>query len=450
MFKTRPVRLLVHCEFAFDTGFAGAAENIVDRLYQAKTPWGTRKFDITVMQLGRGLNPFEGGPKKPYNVVPMYGNRGAAPFGQDYAQDLVRRVRPDIVITFGDTWMCNFWNDPGTIPTDLRKTFKLVGYIAIDGYPIPRFWVDMYKQFDKVITFTKFSKDTIEERAKEMGAKLDLSYIYHGVDTQVFRPLPQQDIDNFKAQRGLQGKKIIGMFSRNQPRKHHPEFVEFAAQALNLLKASNNDPNLLFYFHTIERDAGWDLPALIADAENLLLRERFLKYGTVGPGQEMPEKKVSLKDRFFFPGIQDPSKGYPKDLLNMMYNICDAHVLCTSGEGFGLTVIESLSAGIPTFTNDYAASAELVKDSGGGEVIRAREFTYRGQDHNFYRPHMDYTDATNKILPVLYDQDLKKKYSKRARAYALGMSWDIHNESWIEELDDLFNYNNKEIVPEVV
>lgn len=448
MLKTRRIRLLFHGEFGFDTGFAGVSENILDRLYNTKTEWGTPKYEIFVMQLGKQHGIFEPPTKKPYTVIPMYGNRGAAPFGEDYAADLVRRVKPDIVLTFGDTWMSAFWNNPNVIPSDLRKTFKLVGYVAIDGYPIPNFWVDIYKGFDKIITFTKFGKDTIDERAKEMGLDLNTSFIYHGVDTQVFRPIPPSDVEGFKASRGLQGKKIIGMFSRNQPRKHHPEFIEFATR---LLEATNNDPSILFYFHTIERDAGWDLPALIRDIDTLNPRQKFNRDKTVGPMQAPAEKKYNLKDRFFFPGIQNPAQGYPKEMLNMMYNICDAHLLCTSGEGFGCTLIESLAAGVPTFTNDYAAGAELIKESGGGEVIAARDFTYRGQDHNFFRPHMDYDDAVAKIKPVLYDPELRKKYSKKAKAFALGMTWDIINYDWERELESVMTLDpTKEQAAEVV
>ncbi len=437
MFKQRPARLLFHGEFGPHTGFAGVTEALCDRLANLKTEWGTPMFEVGVMALGLGVDPLNGPPKgKPYRIFPMYGDRGRAPFGQDYAQDLVRKFRPDVVITFGDIWMCEWWNNRDIIPEDLRRTFKLLGYIAIDGYPVPHFWIDHMKKFDKVITFTKFGQDTIEERAKEMGVKLNTSHILHGVNPLVFKPLPQNQVEECKRQKGIgPEKKIVGMFSRNQPRKHHPEFIE---SAVELLKATKNDPNIVLYFHTVERDAGWDLPALINDIDKLKLRDRFLVDGFVGPGQNVPESTYTLEKRFWFPGIKDPSQGYPVDLLNMMYNICDVHLLCTSGEGFGCTLAESLSAGVPTFTNDYAAGAELVRASAGGETIRARDYTYRGSDHNFFRPHTDYEDAVAKILPVLESPDLRKKYSKNGRAWALGMSWDIVIYEWETALKSLF------------
>lgn len=443
MFKNRPCKILWHGEFGMSTGFGGVSQNILDRLNNIKTEWGTKKYDITVMALGLQANPFDNYNVKPYRIVPMYGNRAAAPFGHDYAADMVRRFRPDVVISFGDTWMLDFWNEPGVIPPDLRKTFKLIGYVAIDGYPIPRFWIDKYKKFDKLITFTKFGKEAIDERAAELGTALETTYIYHGVDTQVFKPLPKSDIDNFKMSRGIDPKKkIIGMFSRNQPRKHHPEFIEFASR---LLEKVDNKDDYLFYLHSVKQDAGWDLDALIEDIDKLSSRERVLKHKTFNPGQEIPQKDYSLRGKFIFPGIDNPGAGYPIELLNMMYNICDAHVLLTSGEGFGCTITESMSAGIPTFTNNYAAGGELVRESGAGEVINARDYTYRGSDHNFFRPHTDYDDAVDKVLNCLVNEDVKAKFKKRARTFALANSWDIIIDDWDREITSVFNVSNKPI-----
>lgn len=438
----RPQKLLVHCESPLlPTGFGNMGREILTRLYNVKTDWGTPKFEIAVMALGQGVDPFNPNQNPfPFKMFPHLGDRNANPFGQDYAAEIVKRFNPDIVLSIGDVWMVDFWNDHGRIPQELRKTFKLVGYVAIDGYPVPDFWVDKFRHFDKIITFTKFGKAGIDERAKELGIALDCSYIYHGVNTQTFRPLPQSDIDNFKASRGLTGKKIIGMFSRNQPRKHHPEFIEFAYK---FLEKHNNDPNILFYLHCIERDAGWDLPALIRDIDKLRLRERLIKYGSAKPGQEIPEQTVKLEGRFFFPGLPSPAAGLHPDLLNMMYNICDAHVMLTSGEGFGMCISESLSAGVPSFTNDYAASAELVTDSGGGEVIKSRDFTYRGSDHNFFRPHTDYDDAVEKVTKVINDPELRKKYGKKGRAFSLANSWDIVVLDWTKELSSLYDIPEK-------
>jgi glycosyltransferase involved in cell wall biosynthesis len=54
--------------------------------------------------------------------------------------------------------------------------------------------------------------------------------------------------------------------------------------------------------------------------------------------------------------------------LNLVYNLFDATVLPSGGEGFGLPIIESLAAGVPVIATDYSACPELVR--GRGELVR--------------------------------------------------------------------------------
>lgn len=435
--KTRPIRILWHGEFSMPTGFANVTGEIIKRFYEARTEIGTRKYEVAVMALGPKSDPFDHSTNPyPFKVFKMVGD---SPFGQQYAAEVVRRFKPDIIVTLGDIWMSEIWNDTNIVHPDLRKTFKLVGYVAIDGYPVPQDWIEKFQKFDKFITFTKFGKDAIDERAKSIGKMIETSFIYHGIDTNVFKKLPKQEVEAFKAQNGKAGKKIIGMFSRNQPRKHHPEFVELAYE---ILEQNNNDPNILFYFHCVEADAGWNLPELIKDIDTMRLRDRFKKYGKIEPGQEIPESSVSLLDRFFFPGFANPSVGLPPAALNMMYNICDVHVLLTSGEGWGLTTTESLAAGVPTLANDYAASTEILTQA-KNPLVKARDYTYRGHDHNFIRPHTDYAETAKQVMEIVNSEELKIKYGKSARAFALGNQWDIVIEDWYRELDDVFNYDRR-------
>ena len=69
------------------------------------------------------------------------------------------------------------------------------------------------------------------------------------------------------------------------------------------------------------------------------------------------------------------------------------------------------------------------------------------ETHNFYRPHTDYDDAVNKILPVIKDPELKKKYGKRGRQYALGMSWDSIIFDWDRELDMVMKLDESRLIP---
>ena len=79
---------------------------------------------------------------------------------------------------------------------------------------------------------------------------------------------------------------------------------------------------------------------------------------------------------------------------------------------------------MPNLVNHYGAEQELVEDSGAGFTIKPATVYLRGSDHNFERPLVDEQDLADK-LQWLYDHPKERKdMKKKARIYALTMSWD--------------------------
>jgi glycosyltransferase involved in cell wall biosynthesis len=54
------------------------------------------------------------------------------------------------------------------------------------------------------------------------------------------------------------------------------------------------------------------------------------------------------------PGF-DVARPLADEQVNRLYNLCDVTVLPSTGEGFGLPIIESLAAGVPVVATDYSA-----------------------------------------------------------------------------------------------
>jgi glycosyltransferase involved in cell wall biosynthesis len=50
--------------------------------------------------------------------------------------------------------------------------------------------------------------------------------------------------------------------------------------------------------------------------------------------------------------------------MNKVYNVMDVFFLSTSGEGFGVPIIEAMAAEIPVVVTDYTTTPELVLDDG--------------------------------------------------------------------------------------
>jgi glycosyltransferase involved in cell wall biosynthesis len=55
-------------------------------------------------------------------------------------------------------------------------------------------------------------------------------------------------------------------------------------------------------------------------------------------------------------------KGVPDEQLNLYYNAFDVFTLPTGGEGWGLPILEAMSAGCPVLVTDYSAHVQYVHE----------------------------------------------------------------------------------------
>src|SRR5205814_1063940 len=53
---------------------------------------------------------------------------------------------------------------------------------------------------------------------------------------------------------------------------------------------------------------------------------------------------------------------YSSEQLSYLYSACNITMLPSGGEGFGLTIIESMACGVPVVHGNYAGGAELIPE----------------------------------------------------------------------------------------
>ena len=175
--------------------------------------------------------------------------------------------------------------------------------------------------------------------------------VYHGVDTEGFRPVSpgfplrvgKQTVrtkDECKALFNISpDRKVLLRTDRNATRKFYYVLLEAFAEI------AVRDPAVDLILHCVPNDAeGSDLR------------------------QEIARLPDDIAPRVKFTGAHDSWKGLTHDELVALYNAADIYISTTGGEGFGLTLAESLACGTPVVVTDWAAEREVVGD--GGILIR--------------------------------------------------------------------------------
>ena len=117
--------------------------------------------------------------------------------------------------------------------------------------------------------------------------------------------------------------------------------------------------------------------------------------------------------------------------VNLIYNMMDCHALSTTGEGFGLPIIESQSAGIPNICTNYTAPVELIE--GHGQLVKIKDFI-EGQ-MNTNRAMIDTEDMANCFEKYYNNRELMRKHGVEARKFTLEhYNWEKVMRMWIELL----------------
>jgi glycosyltransferase involved in cell wall biosynthesis len=240
-------------------------------------------------------------------------------------RSLLRTEKPDILWFMTDP---RFYGWLWSIANEIRPLVPMVYYHVWDNYPYPTFNRPYYLSNDTVVTISKVTDDIVRNVAPEV----DCHYIPHVVDTDIFTPLTDTEVQKLKKDNFPQWKEdkfLVFWNNRNARRKQSgaviwwfKDFLDKVGKdkAVLLMHTEPNDPN------------GPDLQAII--------NELGLTNGEV---------------------LFSMQKTAPQS-LNTMYNLADVTVNVADAEGFGLATFESLAAGTPIICTMTGGLQEQVTD----------------------------------------------------------------------------------------
>ena len=321
------------------TGFGVVTEALATRFVAAG-------HDVRILAMNHRGEPVRGplaGRVWPLNTLGQYfgGNLPAAAMdGSLWKQlDNEDEWKPDAVLVIADVSGLLGYIGQLTPDSPWLKT-PVYHYCPIEGDNVTPAWKDIWKLF-RPVAMSLYGAKVIGDLTGQT-----VPMLYHGVDTEVFRPASVSDPIRWEGKRlstkeackaafGLDpNRTLIFRSDRLVERKFYDRFV---SAMIPILDAS---PGTDVLIHCRPIDEGLDLYQELARV----------------PERLVPQFKIS--------NAHDSFRGLPVEGLVALINAADVYVSTTGGEGFGLNLAESLACEVPVVVTDWAAESEVVGDGG--------------------------------------------------------------------------------------
>lgn len=285
--------------------------------------------------------------------------------------------KPEVAIILGDFLAVRLFMQPLKDEFSGLPTFH---YVPIEGVGLPPKWAEIWK-VAKPVAMCQFGADQIERVTGERPA-----VAYHGVDSDVFRPVAKRKPLILKAE----NTRPNFLTSRDECKA---AWVNFLAEQNNvpkvprhwMLRTDRHMPRkrynalLRSVMPVLSRHPDW---ALVIHCQpwdqggNLI--DELSKY---------PE---SVRAQVLLTGIS----GLDRTLLVSLYNAADLYV-SNSAEGFGLTIAEALACGVPAVGVGYSSVPEVIGPAGaivreGGLIDNEYDHFWWGADETMFTRAVEY------------------------------------------------------------
>lgn len=301
---------------------------------------------------------------------------GMHPYGADVIGMHATHFGADWIIALMDQW---------ALPGDWLGSNRLAVWMPVDSDPLGDY--DREKldgSGRRPIAMSRFGQEKLAE-----AGYTDAMYVPHGIDTELFRP--PNDRKGLREAMGLDDRFVIFMNAANmdKARKAYPEQLAAFAR----FSAKHDDAILLI--HTIRsRPQGLDLMKLTA------------RLG-------ITEKVRWSAQYLMLAGMIDD------ETLRGSYGAADLFTSCSLGEGFGLTILEAQSCGVPVVVTDCSSMTEV---GAPGWKVDGQGTWAEGHNAWWKRP---YIDAITRVYEKAYQRGgTYVAKQKAARPHAL--EYDIH------------------------
>lgn len=428
----KKIRLLFYGDSpTANTGFGCVSRNLLKQLNK------TGQFDITVL----GIQYFDDPEidlyikeSLPYRIISAGNNKDNDMFGRRKLLQLIAHEPFDLILTLQDLPNLDFqrlgFNQTIRNAIDFSKkqhkvNTKWIIYTPIDGQ-LKDFELNPIKQADFVVVYTRYGYGEVMRVAqKEVATKTNdqklqqfllnelkrkITYIYHGIDTETFYPVPRKQLLDFRKQYfNIEPNDfLIININRNQHRKSLFRTIE----AYSYARSKINE--LRLYLHCKNEDIGGNLSKVL---------EAF-----------------SSPPNVIMPANFDFIKGISEEVLNKIYNCADLYVTTTLGEGWGLTVTEAMACKVPTLIPAHSSLIEIGENNRTFFVDPVAKVVIP-EDFYRLRPIVNTCDLAQKVEYIFHNKKSihVKHIVNNAYKWITKLTWDKIAQEWVQLFERVLN-----------
>ena len=380
------IRVLAYCDSpTCATGFGTVSRNILAGLHS------TGRYDVDIL----GINYWGDPHNFPFRIWPTGVNGERDPYGRKKVFNMIPQMQYDLLFFLQDTFILDFLPNLHMELRQAGRDFRSICYYPVDGTPKEQ-WLMNVNACDYLVAYSEFGKRESMQALPEMTEPL---VIPHGANVSDYFIANERDVRAFRAQFfGAQADKFVFTnLNRNQQRKDIPRtiaaFAEFRKQV----------PDSLLYLHMAKQDQGWDLPEIVKG------------YG------------LNISEDVIFPENFGPNQGYPRQIVNMIYNISDCVISTTLGEGWGLSWTEAMATKTPVIMPGNTALVECINEDRGWLCKSGTNpslYTVVPHDNEVIRPLVDVDDLVKQMLDVYNNPEEVKRRTENAYTWVTTqMEW---------------------------
>lgn len=348
-------------------------------------------------------------PYKADNGIVYVGIR-EDPFGSDALDTYIKAYNIDILLTMWDVWLPQARYIPKIVK---NNNIKWILHLTVNSTPLSPYF-NVLPHADYIIAPSRF----VYQEIYAQGFR-NVVHIPHGVDTGIFLPEENKPTDdNF----------IFLTVARNKGlQKNYPALFKAYANAIKQDDEFAKNARLWLLTDPIEGEG----IKIVDFINNYGLKNHISLIGWK-PNDDLTSI-VASNDADALPHFANCN--LPDTEMNKVYNSCDCYVSASSGESFGLGLIEAQSCGKPCIGVANTTGPELVGIPCTGLLadVGLKQITPLLTD--IY--HVDVDSLTKQFLSMYHDKKAYIKFRENAIKNADKYAWTVILPKWTELIDSI-------------